>query len=398
MIIEETAQMTKRDWHRILDKKFFWNWDYHGAVVIRLKYTNGEFSEASYQIANANNQTRRLTFVKPCPPEAIYHGLKFDRIHQFHFDRPGEAFMYITNTTNREWADKFFRTRVERLRRKGLLEETPKISPNHTSCRDCVFATYEGKTQVGCSFGSRTALYAERGRLVEAYDETKEFFVVNNTRCVAHRTKAWADKQGGVTLADAARAELQQKVDFLIPLHDPVNWDDISLTLNSLRRSSVPPNSVTLINLQKQFRVPELHARLRQVADGLNWFLSDPREDYITDGRAVDLAVTKLKGHFYSVWHPGVMVPREFVRNLDAKVVDQIGRALLLTPDNMGNGLTVALGFHRSVEGNQTVRAGLFNERGADDDRLLNSVAEKAVYLATEVGLDWLVEPMEDYV
>ena len=47
-----------------------------------------------------------------------------------------------------------------------------------TSCKDCKFAIYEGKTQTGCEAG-RAELYMENGMGFEAYDKDKEFYVIN---------------------------------------------------------------------------------------------------------------------------------------------------------------------------------------------------------------------------
>jgi cellulose synthase/poly-beta-1,6-N-acetylglucosamine synthase-like glycosyltransferase len=47
-----------------------------------------------------------------------------------------------------------------------------------TSCKDCKFAIYQGKTQTGCEAG-RVETYMENGLAFEAYDKDKEFYVVN---------------------------------------------------------------------------------------------------------------------------------------------------------------------------------------------------------------------------
>lgn len=47
-----------------------------------------------------------------------------------------------------------------------------------TSCKDCKFAIYEGKTQTGCEAG-RAEVYMENGMGFEAYDKDKEFYVIN---------------------------------------------------------------------------------------------------------------------------------------------------------------------------------------------------------------------------
>ena len=53
---------------------------------------------------------------------------------------------------------------------KSQLSET---SPIKTSCKECVFAVYEGDTQTGCEFNRLDKLPH-----FEAYDDQKEFYVV----------------------------------------------------------------------------------------------------------------------------------------------------------------------------------------------------------------------------
>ena len=56
---------------------------------------------------------------------------------------------------------------------KELLQEI------NTSCKDCIFATWEEDTQIACDLG-KIKLYKERKTpIIEAFDdEDKEFFVV----------------------------------------------------------------------------------------------------------------------------------------------------------------------------------------------------------------------------
>ena len=54
----------------------------------------------------------------------------------------------------------------------------------NTSCKDCIFSTWEDDTQTGCELG-KIKLYRERGTtIIEAFDEEdKEFFVVKACLC-----------------------------------------------------------------------------------------------------------------------------------------------------------------------------------------------------------------------
>lgn len=62
-----------------------------------------------------------------------------------------------------------------------------QISIAHTPCKNCVFANYKDITQIGCHMGL-IEKYQEQGiEILEAYDEEKEFYIVNNKKCFAHK-------------------------------------------------------------------------------------------------------------------------------------------------------------------------------------------------------------------
>lgn len=55
-----------------------------------------------------------------------------------------------------------------------------------TSCKDCAFAVYEEKTQIGCA-ADRLKFF----QMAECYDEDLEFFVTKDTACHMFRPKKW---------------------------------------------------------------------------------------------------------------------------------------------------------------------------------------------------------------
>lgn len=55
-----------------------------------------------------------------------------------------------------------------------------------TSCKDCSFAVYEGKTQTGCA-ADRLKFFS----MAECYDEELEFFVTKDSKCYMYRPQTW---------------------------------------------------------------------------------------------------------------------------------------------------------------------------------------------------------------
>jgi len=85
------------------------------------------------------------------------------------------------------------------------MKSTPQDQSNKTSCKDCVFAIYEGKTQYGC-MANRIEKYKDI--LIEAYDDSKEFYVVKQL-CNLYRDSTW---NSGV--CDLQRAYNESSVTF----------------------------------------------------------------------------------------------------------------------------------------------------------------------------------------
>jgi len=69
------------------------------------------------------------------------------------------------------------------------------IDSIHTACKNCIFAEYNDMTQVGCHL-HYIEKYKQKGiQILEAYDEEKEFYIVNNKKCLGYRENSWLKKR-----------------------------------------------------------------------------------------------------------------------------------------------------------------------------------------------------------
>lgn len=65
------------------------------------------------------------------------------------------------------------------------------INQVHTSCKNCVFAVYDGNTQTDCHLRLIDKYKEKNAEIIEVYDDDKEFYVINNKRCVGYRLNDW---------------------------------------------------------------------------------------------------------------------------------------------------------------------------------------------------------------
>lgn len=71
-----------------------------------------------------------------------------------------------------------------------------EISAVHTSCKSCVFAEYNGITQTDCKLHYIDKYRNKNIEILEAYDDSNEFFIINNKKCVGYRENPWFAKYG----------------------------------------------------------------------------------------------------------------------------------------------------------------------------------------------------------
>ena len=94
--------------------------------------------------------------------------------------------------------------------------------PRHlqSNCKTCVFATYEGDTQTDCKAG-RVEEYKKKGLLIEAYDDDKEFYVIDGL-CNFLRPPYWNNGEPDTDLAYSEVSPTHTVIIFL----DNINHDN----------------------------------------------------------------------------------------------------------------------------------------------------------------------------
>lgn len=125
-----------------------------------------------------------------------------------------------------------------------------KINIIHTPCKDCVFAVYRDKTQIEC-LTNRLEIFKQNGvEIIEAYDDSLEFYVINGKKCLCYRTKEWLEKKDihsaieGVTIVDQ---ENQIKYISVIILEQNTTIQDIKNIVSSQMNQAITPKGFMII-------------------------------------------------------------------------------------------------------------------------------------------------------
>jgi hypothetical protein len=65
------------------------------------------------------------------------------------------------------------------------------INQVHTPCKNCVFAIYNNNTQTDCHLNFIDKYKNKNTEIIEAYDEEKEFYIINGRKCLGFRQNDW---------------------------------------------------------------------------------------------------------------------------------------------------------------------------------------------------------------
>lgn len=126
-----------------------------------------------------------------------------------------------------------------------------QINPIHTPCKDCVFALYNDKTQYDCAL-KYLDIYRENNiPILEAYDNDKEFYIINNKKCIGYRENKWFkqfDMQDANLETKIKKYHATNHLDYLLVIDlKPLNLDQLNDILQQISLCEIQPKKVVFI-------------------------------------------------------------------------------------------------------------------------------------------------------
>lgn len=122
-----------------------------------------------------------------------------------------------------------------------------------TSCKECIFAVYDGITQTSCT-ANRLNTYAP-DCIIPAYDNEKEFFVIDRF-CNLYRNTKW--NNGTV---DVQKAQNESKISYniIIKVSSELNNDNVNEICNLIENFDYEKKKITFaivneFNIDKDYR------------------------------------------------------------------------------------------------------------------------------------------------
>lgn len=129
------------------------------------------------------------------------------------------------------------------------------INTIHTACKKCVFAKYNEDTQTDCYLGLIDKLKQKNIEILEAYDNDKEFYIINNKKCYGYKEQKYFKTREIDDLSIDKKIEYITKtfkVNYVVAINlCNLNLKQIDDIMGSLTKCSIPPKKIILVRYEK---------------------------------------------------------------------------------------------------------------------------------------------------
>jgi hypothetical protein len=218
------------------------------------------------------------------------------------------------------------------------------INKTHTSCKNCVFAIYDEITQTGCHLNLIKNFKKHKIKVLEAFDEEKEFYVIDNSKCVHMRLENWT---GSSLSLEEQKIQVTKEANlhFHVLIVATDNIEDIQKTLNSLAAQELPPTYITIIRQVDCAITPSKLVELCSLQN-IQWRVENLMQPYDNIEDVYNLVVPFIKGSIYTIFQAGFEVPPQTLKDISSAIVDNFLKFAIILPNKDGNGYTTLKTFN----------------------------------------------------
>ena len=227
------------------------------------------------------------------------------------------------------------------------------VNPISSSCKLCLFAKYDGNTQIGCEF-NRTEKIDNHPlyELIEAYDDEKNFFVLNNHICPYQRTHHWIH-------ADSPnKKELVEKEVYMrwgaIVLGHKQEISTIQQRLEELYSQSIKPSIIILV-LDNYILIEQIFKMMDKYS-GI-WYLQNNLDEDLDDRFNINLCFEKMKRHkfmFYATFEVDKPINPHFYERIHKYVIDDMNQYGVIKNGDSLHEMVVNKIVHSKYSGNSS--------------------------------------------
>ena len=230
----------------------------------------------------------------------------------------------------------------------------------NTSCKQCAFAHYIGKTQVSCDIGRLEKLRDKNAGIIEAEDHEKEFFVIP-MMCTGYRPEAWAEAHRGTDLIEKMTEESTPRLGFIILLEEPKDKEqifaDIAASVKNIHdHLKYPPAYIVIVSnlLQEDLSYLDLIEAAQDIFLDYDVDYKVMRVTTETSSvlEVVDVGFINAQNGFYCVLRAGDPIVKNMDELLNHAINNELMNVGMVKDEDEISRMTVQSTLHKHLYGN----------------------------------------------
>ncbi len=204
-----------------------------------------------------------------------------------------------------------------------------------TVCKTCIFAKYEGTTQMGCSMNMLDNAKNAGVTVLECYDEEKEFYVMPEVQCMCMRPIGWVLNRPKDEWEDAVNKELEIPARAIVLMQIDTTEQEIKRSIADLSDQILKPNDVTVIRPHDNKLVTPLTLANALGTGGFNhWKVENIMDRERLERNAINLVLHTRTHTYTACFRAGKQIPAGFFKTLNDKIIYHFFNFGILTNNN----------------------------------------------------------------
>jgi hypothetical protein len=181
------------------------------------------------------------------------------------------------------------------------------INPIHTSCKDCVFSLYDNITQTDCALNYISKYREKNVEILEAYDDQKEFYIINDKKCLGYRENKWFEKFSMENATIEAKIEKFRETNYIdyLMLIDLKNFDGkkFDRLKDAVKSCDIKPKKMIFVRYQscKIFHFDKIKEFFDNIETNCKWRIQTMVDDSLTNADILHNVVNLNKGYRFVV-------------------------------------------------------------------------------------------------
>lgn len=249
-----------------------------------------------------------------------------------------------------------------------------KISVISTTCKNCLFAEYDGDTQINCALGKVDKIRNHPiYQILEATDGEKNFYILNYHLCLQQRVPGWVhDKKSINEMKELVREEIKMNWGAILVLkNEPlIDMSRVEKRLEEILNQTNPPSWIGIINHDNDLDVYWIINYLSE--RNIKWSIESGEE---TTRDYIDIIMKKFQKNkfvFYGVFESDKKVDSTFYDKLYRNVIENLMQYSVIKDSDSLHGMIVNKVAHIKYNGNHNIELEKKIKRESDIALLLD--------------------------